>query len=106
MFGIVGYVGALAIITSGYALFQAANTTAIMSLAANGQRGVTSALLGLSRNLGLIAGASVMGTVFSLASQGTVFGVEGGEAGMRSTFAVAAAIASLAIVIGVWLRRN
>ena len=32
------------------------------------QRGVTSGMLNLSRNLGLITGASVMGAVFSLAA--------------------------------------
>ena len=31
--GLPGYVGALAVITSGYALFQAANNTAVMTKA-------------------------------------------------------------------------
>ena len=50
------------------------------------QRGVVSGVLNLSRNLGLITGASMMGTVF------TAFG-------MRVTFAVAAALVVIAVVI-------
>ena len=37
----------------------------------SGQRGVVSGLLNLSRNLGLITGASVMGAVFALGSAST-----------------------------------
>ena len=60
-----GYVGALAVITSGFALFQAANNTAVMTASSADQRGLVSGLLNLSRNLGLITGASFMGAVFA-----------------------------------------
>lgn len=62
--GVAGYSGTLALITAGYAAFQAANNTAVMTQAGADQRGVVSGLLNLSRNLGLITGASVMGAVF------------------------------------------
>jgi MFS family permease len=68
-FGVGGYVGGLALITFGYALYQAANNTAVMNGAAKDLRGVTSALLGLSRNLGLIFGASAMGALFALGAR-------------------------------------
>jgi hypothetical protein len=58
------------------------------------QRGVISGMLNLSRNLGLITGASVMGAVFALASATTDITTARPEAvarGMRITFAVAAA---------------
>lgn len=64
--GIPGYVAPLAVITVGFALFQAPNNTAVMTGIRAGQRGVVSGLLNLSRNLGLITGASVMGTVFAV----------------------------------------
>ena len=60
----VGLVG----IGLGRALFQAANNTAVMTNIRPDQRGVISGILSLSRNLGLITGASAMGTVFALAS--------------------------------------
>ncbi len=71
-FGITGYVLPLAIITAGYAVFQAANNTAIMSGISHDRRGVVSGMLNLSRNLGLITGASAMGTVFVLGKSLTV----------------------------------
>ena len=98
-FGVGGYVASLVIVTFGYALFQAANTTAVMQTTSNDQRGVTSALLGLSRNLGLIAGASAMGTIYAIGPR--VFEVVGlrseSETGLQVTFAVATCLAALAL---------
>ncbi len=69
------------------------------------QRGVVSGMLNLSRNLGLITGASVMGAVFAFASATTDVTAarpEAVAAGMRITFAVASAliVVALAIVAG------
>ena len=67
-------------------------------------RGVISGLLNLSRNLGLITGASVMGAVFALASRTidiTTARPEAVATGMRSTFAVAAILIVVALVIAV-----
>ena len=65
--GIAGYVAPLVFVTAGYALFQAANNTAVMTDIRPDQRGVMSGMLNLSRNLGLITGAAVMGAVFARA---------------------------------------
>jgi EmrB/QacA subfamily drug resistance transporter len=73
-FGAGGYIGALGAVTAGYALFQAANNTAVMTTVAPDQRGVTSGLLALSRNLGLLTGASAMGAIFAVGGIGLVFG--------------------------------
>lgn len=62
--GVLAYVGPLVVLTGGYALFQAANNTAVMAGAAQHQRGVVAGVLTLSRNIGLIAGASLVGAVF------------------------------------------
>jgi EmrB/QacA subfamily drug resistance transporter len=67
-FGVLGYIGPLVGITAGYAIFQAANNTAVMRDIHPERRGVVSGLLNLSRNLGLITGASAMGAVFALNS--------------------------------------
>ena len=66
--GIPGYVGPIVLVTFGYALFQTANNTAVMTDVHPDQRGVMSGMLNLSRTLGLITGASFMGAVFALAS--------------------------------------
>ena len=102
--GVPGYIVPLAIITAGYALFQAANNTAVMTSIQAEQRGVVSGLLGLSRNLGLITGASVMGAVFAPGAAGTDIlqaKPEAIAAGMRITFAVAFLLIVAAIAIGV-----
>ena len=64
-FGVAGYVAAIAVLTSHYALFQAANNTGVMRGVVADRRGVIAGLLSLSRNLGLITGASVMSALFA-----------------------------------------
>ncbi|KJS12787.1 MAG: hypothetical protein VR78_11735 [Hoeflea sp. BRH_c9] len=98
-FGVSGYVVSLTVITFGYALFQAANTTAVMQSVTSDTRGVTSAMLGLSRNLGLISGASAMGAIYAMGPRiAEALGlVAGDEAGLRITFIVAAGLAALAL---------
>lgn len=107
--GIPGYIAPIVVITASYALFQTANNTAVMAGVGADQRGAMSGLLNLSRNLGLITGASVMGAVFTLASATTDITSAHPEAvasGMRTTFGVAAALiaAALAITIGPRIR--
>ena len=68
--GIASYIGPIAITCFGYALFQTSNNAAVMSGVGAGERGVVSGLLNLSRNLGLITGASLMGAIFAVASAG------------------------------------
>jgi EmrB/QacA subfamily drug resistance transporter len=101
-FGVPGYIAPLVLITAGYALFQAANNTAVMTNSQPDQRGVISGMLNLSRNLGLITGASLMGAVFALGSATTGIMTappEAVAAGMRITFAVAAAMILVALTI-------
>ncbi|WP_051903925.1 MFS transporter [Neorhizobium vignae] len=101
-FGIGGYVAAIAVLTPGYQLFQAANNTAIMADAGAQQRGVVSGLLNLSRNLGLITGASLMGAVFAGASGTSDVATappEAVAAGMSFTFAIAGGMIAVALAI-------
>lgn len=108
VFGVAGYVAAIAVVTAHYVLFQAANSAAVMRDVSSDRRGVVSGLLSLSRNLGLITGASVMGAVFAFASGVTEMASADAAAvisGMRTTFLVAAALAGLAAAIAVTARR-
>jgi MFS family permease len=104
LFGVAGYVAAIALLTPGYQLFQAANNTAVMADVSADRRGVVSGLLYLSRNLGLVTGASVMGAVFASA---VVASDMAGAApalvarGMQVTFAVAGLLTVTALAIAV-----
>lgn len=105
--GIFGYVAPIVVVTAGYALFQAANNTAIMTNIAQHRRGAIAGVLNLSRNMGLITGASVMGAIFAQASPGsavTSAGPEAVTAGMRVTFAVATVLTVLAVVVALGVR--
>ena len=107
-FGIAGYVAPLVLLTAGYALFQTANNTAVMAGIKPDGRGVVSGLLNLSRNLGLITGASAMGAVFVLASSTMDLAMDramAAEAGMRATFAVAALLMVVALANAASARR-
>ncbi|MCZ4092412.1 MFS transporter [Sinorhizobium psoraleae] len=106
-FGIAGYIAPIVTVTAGYALFQAANNTAVMKDIGSGERGIVSGMLNLSRNLGLVTGASFMGAVFALASDASEITTASPEAvatGMRITFAVAAVLIVAALVVAVTSR--
>lgn len=103
--GIPGFIAPIVVITGGYSLFQTANNTAVMNNIGRDQRGVISGMLNLSRNLGRLTGASVMGAVFTIASATgdiTTAHPDAVATGMRITFAVAALliVVALAIAIG------
>jgi len=102
MGGLTGYVLAIIVLTPGYQLFQAANNTAALSGIPRERTGTVSGLLNLSRNIGLITGASVMGAVFAFGT-GTGDMVHAARAeisaGMRLTFLLAGILMLIAIGI-------
>jgi MFS family permease len=103
--GIAGYVAGIVVLSLGYQLSQAANNTAVMTDVGADQRGVMSGILNLSRNLGLITGASMMGAVFAFASAAadiTTAHPAAVAGGMHVTFAVAGGliVGALAIAAG------
>jgi predicted MFS family arabinose efflux permease len=102
--GIIGYLAATTLLTSGYALFQTANNSLVMSEAGSRDRGLVSACLTLSRNLGLITGASIMAAIFAAAvghSRGSMASPASVAGGAQVTFAVATGLilGTLAIAI-------
>lgn len=101
-FGICAYVVPLITFTAGFAIFQAANNTAVMAAVESGQRGVVSALLNLSRNLGLITGASVMGALYAFGAASTDVAhatPAAATSGMRLAFGVAAGLICIALAL-------
>jgi len=101
-FGIAGYVVSLVVTTSGYALFQAANNTAVMADVEPDRRGLVSGMLNLARNLGLVTGASALGAVFAHGAGAADIALAAPSAvtaGMRLTFQVAAGLIVLALAL-------
>ncbi|MGQ8815656.1 MFS transporter [Serratia sp. NA_13] len=100
--GVFSYVTPLCLITLGYSLFQVANNTALMKHAAPEQRGVISGMVNLSRNLGLITGASAMGALFMLAANTDDIKLATAEVishGMRVTYLAAGVLVAIALVM-------
>lgn len=107
--GVLGYVLSIVILTPGYQLFQSSNNTAALANVPADRRRTVSGLLSLSRNMGLIGGASVMGAVFG-------FGVGTGNlahigpaaiaSGMQLTFLLAGGMITVAIGITIFVRRR
>ncbi|MBI2381251.1 MAG: MFS transporter [Gammaproteobacteria bacterium] len=100
--GLAGYLAPLALVTAGYALFQTANNTAVMSKIRQEQRGLVSGMLNLARNLGFITGASALGAIFALPSATSPMATAPAEAvasGMRLSFAAAALLGLAALAI-------
>jgi MFS family permease len=107
--GMVGYLAPIVVVTLAYALFQTANNTAVLRDVAADQRGVIAGLLNLSRNLGLITGAALMGAVFAFATRAADIATAGPAAvaaGMRATFALAAVFMVLAAVLAARARAD
>lgn len=101
LFGVAGYVGAIMLTTSHYALFQAANNTGIMRGIGPDERGLVSGMLSLSRNLGLVTGAAVLGAVFAYGAGGVVTAGADPAAiahGLRLTFALAGGAILLGLI--------
>jgi EmrB/QacA subfamily drug resistance transporter len=108
-YGVLGYIIAIAILTPGYQLFQAANNTSVMMDANKDQRGVISGVLNLSRNLGLITGASVMGALFAYAvgtSNFELAQVKDISIGMRTTFIIAGSLIATSVIISLTTRKS
>lgn len=99
----------LAVVTAGYAQFQVANSTAVMTTIQPDHRGVISAMLSLSRNLGLITGASLMGAIFTLGFGGGDVALASPEAiatGTHTTFAATTLLLAPALGIGIGAHRR
>lgn len=105
--GIAGYLGPIVLVTAAYALFQTANSAAVLTGLDSDRRGAASGLLNLSRNLGLVSGASLLGAVFAAGSAGADVAnapPDAVAAGMRTTFAVATALILAALALARPLR--
>lgn len=104
--GIVGlprFIAAIIVVMGGYGLFQIANNAAVLAKSDMETRGTYAALINLSRNVGLVTGASAMASIFSAAAHGVPgesLAASAAAHGLNITFAVAIALVTLAVGIG------
>lgn len=108
MLGTAGYLAAMMVLTPGYQMFLAANNTAVMGNVGASERGTVSGMLALSRNLGLLTGASAMGALFALAmGSGAIATASPAAVGsaMQLTFAVAGVLILTAWALAAWVAR-
>ena len=102
--GLPGYLTGTVLLAPGYQLFLAANNTGVLSATPAERRGAASGLLGLSRNLGLVTGASVLAALFAAASGAPEIAVASPEAltsALRVTFFATAALLAAATLLAV-----
>lgn len=100
--GVPGYVLPIMVMTLGYAVFQTANNTAVMTKIEGDERGLVSGMLNLSRNLGLITGSAAMSAFFAMTSGGGELASSTPEAvghGMKSTFWLASGLVLVSFAI-------
>ncbi|WP_231617145.1 MFS transporter [Erwinia sorbitola] len=90
---VAGYIAGLILLTMGYALFQAANNTALLKGADPARRGLVSGLMNLGRNLGFIVGAALMAAVYgATVKYGDFSPIQASSHGLRITFLLAGMI--------------
>lgn len=102
--GLPGYLTGTVLLAPGYQVFLAANNTGVLSATPAERRGAASGLLGLSRNLGLVTGASVLAALFAAASGVAEIAVASPEAltsALRVTFLATAALLVAATLLAV-----
>ncbi|TQL82634.1 MFS transporter [Microbacterium saperdae] len=100
--GLPGYITGTVLLAPGYQLFLAANNTSVLGATPAERRGVTSGLLGLSRNLGLVTGASVLAALFASSAGATAIADASAEtltAALRTTFLATTAMLVVAVLL-------
>jgi len=101
---VAGYAVPLVMLTAAYALFQAANNTALLTGLPAHRRAAVSGLLNLARNLGLMGGAAMLGAVYAAAAVASgASSPMGATSGLQHSFGVAAVLIGIAVAIA--LRR-
>ncbi|MEZ4728213.1 MAG: MFS transporter [Caldilineaceae bacterium] len=109
---IVGYVLRLLPVGLGMGIFQSPNNSVIMGSAPQGQLGIVSGLLSVTRTLGQTAGIAILGAlwasrVYSYAGGATASGATSAPipaqvAGLQDTYRSIAVLVIAALLLGIW----
>jgi MFS family permease len=94
----------------GMGIFQSPNNSAVMGTASAERLGVTSAMLGLTRNTGQLTGISVLGAIWALrvsAHYGAIIDAEEAPAfaqaaALRDVGLITAGIVVIALLLSIW----
>ncbi|MEQ4922093.1 MFS transporter [Proteus hauseri] len=103
----ISYMLFMTVVTIGYAVFQTANNTGLMFGVNLKQKGILSGILSLSRNIGLINGATLMGTIFSIFSGGSLDGdlnLDNISSGFSAVYYTASGLVLVALGLSLWLK--
>lgn len=98
--GVRGYLACLLVTAVGYGVFAASNNSGVMQRASPENASQISGLLHLSRNLGLLFGATLMSTVFAWAAhtaRSDLIPPEFNERGLNACYGVAAVLVASAL---------
>ncbi|MFT4235775.1 MAG: MFS transporter [Microbacterium sp.] len=107
--GLPGYLIGTMLLAPGYQLFLASNNTLVMGAVTAERRGTASGLLGISRNLGLVTGTTILGSVFVAAigsADAASASTDGLDTGLRLVFGIAAVALAGAALASVMLQRE
>lgn len=100
--GLTGYLLCLITMAIGYATFLLANNTLTITNASPQTRGSISGILNLSRNLGLLTGASLMSSIFASVSSITDIATANSrmvETGLHAVYQLVITLLAIAITI-------
>ncbi len=110
LFGVHGYIAALVVMTPGRQFFLTSNNTYVMKSVGETEKGLASGILNLTKNLGLITGASLMTGLFTLQLKNTAVAQASPQqlgAAFSGTFTLAGAAIGISLVsIYLVSRRN
>lgn len=101
--GLAGYLVPIVLLGFGYGIFQTSNNTMIMRESPAERRGAISGWLGLSRNVGLVSGAALIGALFGAVTHGNAESGEVVATAVRTAFVGATAMGALAIALALFV---
>lgn len=100
--GVMHYLFNAAVLATGYACFLTSNNTYLMLFAKHRDKGKISGLVNLSRNLGLLTGATLMTVIFNFGLNGTaIMEASPGliQAAFNTSYQIATVLILLALII-------
>lgn len=110
LFGVYGYIAALLVMTPGRQFFLTSNNTYVLNSVDEQEKGLASGILNLTKNLGLMTGASLMTSLFALQLENTAVAQASPQqlgTALSGTFTLAGAAIGISLVsIYLVSRRN
>jgi MFS family permease len=105
--GLIAYIIPIVLLGAGWGLFQTSNNHIVLGECDAASRGAVSGWMSLARNVGLIGGTALIGTLFGAVTRGDAESGLAVAAAVRTSFTVGTAmvIVALALVVFVYVKR-